>query len=390
MRLLIAPDKFKGSLTAAQAAEALAQGWREGWPASGGALEIEKLPIADGGEGTAEAICDALGGRWVTCTSHDPLGRPIVAKYVLAQAEGKRVAVMEMSEAGGLWRLTAAERDVRKASTYGVGEMLRHALVESVAERVLIGIGGSATNDGGVGLASALGFRFFREDGLMENPLPEMLRELTRIEPPVSPLPAVEIRVACDVANHLLGARGATAIYGPQKGLRDKEEEALLEAGLKRLAVVAAVSLGTDFRNATGAGAAGGLGFGLLTFCQARLQPGFDLVAEFLQLEAAVLRADVVLTGEGSLDAQSLEGKAPVGIAGLARRHGKPALAFAGRVAAEVLPALRHHFESVCELRAEVATPEESIARAAELLRQCARRSAASFSQSVGPGRLVG
>ncbi len=379
MRVLIAPDKFKGSLTAVQAAEALGEGWREGWPEAAGPLEIEMIPIADGGEGTAEAFCDALGGRWVTCAAHDPLGRPISARYVLAESEGKTVAVMEMSEAGGLWRLKADERDVRRASTYGVGEMLRHALLESAAERVLIGIGGSATNDGGVGLASALGFRFFREDGLMENPVPEMLRELTRIEPPATPLPAGEILVACDVANPLLGERGATAIYGPQKGLRDKEEAALLEAGLKRLAVVAAVSLGTDFRNVAGAGAAGGLGFGLLTFCQARLQPGFDLVAEFLHLEAAVVRADVVLTGEGSLDEQSLEGKAPVGVAGLARKHRKPVLAFAGCVSPGAAPALRHHFDSVSELRAEVATAEESIARAAELLRQCARRSAETF-----------
>lgn len=344
MRILIAPDKFKGSLSGAEAAHALAEGFRAGFGGDDlpGGLQTECLPVADGGEGTAEALRDALGGRWVERTVADPLGRPVAARYALVEpaAAGRggegTLAVVEMSLASGFGLVRGEERDLRRANTFGTGELIRHALAESGARRVLVGIGGSATNDGGVGMAAALGWRFLDAAGRELPPVPGELRRLARIKPPSPPfLPpaSATVTVASDVTNPLLGSRGATRVYGPQKGLRDDAERDQLEAGLGRLADVTAATVGRDHRHDPGAGAAGGLGFGLLAFCRATLRPGFGIVTELLGLDAAVARADLVVTGEGSLDAQTLEGKAPAGVAALARRHGKPCVAFAGRIA---------------------------------------------------------
>lgn len=375
MHILLAPDKFKGSLTGAEAAAAMEAGLRDSWLAhERGPLTFERLPMADGGEGTAESIHDALGGEWVPVTVRDPMGRPVKSRYALVEQEGAWVAVFEMSAASGLWMVRPEDRDLPRASTFGTGELLRHALREGGAERVLIGIGGSATNDGGVGLAAALGFRFLDDAGADLEPVPANLDRLARILPPEPPLPGnVPITVACDVRNPLLGERGATRIYGPQKGLRDEAEWTRLEAGLTRLADVCAQTFGHDPRDVPGAGAAGGLGFGLMAFCRATLRPGFDLVAELLRLEEAIGRADLVFTGEGSLDAQTLEGKAPVGVAALARKHGRPVVAIGGRVALEDASA----FDAVAALPAGPMTMAESTAQAAELLRSSVRRAAA-------------
>jgi glycerate 2-kinase len=385
MRVLIAPDKFKGSLSAAEASAALGAGWRDGWPAEE-PLEIESLPMADGGEGTAEAIHDALQGRWVVQTVHDPIGRPAEARYALVEHAGERLAVLEMSSASGFTLVSGADRDLLRASTFGTGELLAHALRESGVGRVIVGIGGSATNDGGIGLAAALGYRFLDAAGHELEPVPGNLEELACIQLAVA-LPAVSVTVACDVINPLLGPRGATRIYGPQKGLRGEEEAQRLEAGLTRLADLAAATFGCDYRETPGAGAAGGLGFGLLTFCRAELCPGFDLVAKVLDLEAAVGRADLVLTGEGSLDGQTLEGKTPVGVAAVARRLGKPVIVFGGRVEAKAKAALRAHFDDLIAL-ADVEpelTQEQRIAQEPELLRRHAGRLASRVA-----GKLLG
>jgi glycerate kinase len=374
MRVLIAPDKFKGSLSAAEASAALGAGWRDGWPAEE-PLEIESLPMADGGDGTAEAIHDALQGRWVVHTVHDPIGRPVEARYALVEHAGERLAVLEMSSASGFTLVNGADRDLLRANTFGTGELLAHALRESGVNRVIVGIGGSATNDGGIGLAAALGYRFLDAAGGELEPAPGNLEELASIRLSAA-LPAVPITVACDVINPLLGPRGATRIYGPQKGLRGEEDAQRLDAGLTRLADVAAATFGCDYRETPGAGAAGGLGFGLLTFCRAELCPGFDLVAKVLDLETAVGSADLVLTGEGSLDGQTLEGKAPVGVAAVARRLGKPVIAFGGRIEAKAREALRAHFDDLIAL-ADVEpelTQEQRIAQEPELLRRHAGR----------------
>ena len=344
--------------------------------------------MADGGEGTAEAIRDALAGRWVMLIVRDPIGRPIESHYALVERAGdKRMAVLEMSSASGFSLVRGDDRDLLRGNTFGTGQLLAHALREGGANRVVLGIGGSATNDGGIGLAAALGFRFFDSQHRELEPIPRRLPELAHIQSPTDALPQVPIDVACDVRNPLLGPRGATRVYGPQKGLRDEAEAAYLELGLAKLAEVAARIFGRDHRDTPGAGAAGGLGFGLMTFCGAQMHPGFDLVASLLGLEAAVSRADLVITGEGSLDAQTLEGKAPAGVATLCRRLGRPVIAFGGRVEEAARASLCSCFDelmALSELEPEL-TQEQRMTRGPELLRRHAARLAARVAAAGLP-----
>jgi glycerate kinase len=360
MRILIAPDKFKGSLDAGAVAENIAIGLRDVLPQA----VITTLPVADGGEGTASAISHACGGEEISCPAHDAVGREIEASYFwLADP---RTAVMEMSAAAGLWRIAVDERNLLRADTFGVGEMIKDALGRD-AKELLIGLGGSATNDGGFGAAQALGFRFLANEHEIETPAE--LVNLARITKPAQRIP-ITIVAAVDVRNPLLGPRGATRTFGPQKGGTAEQIETL-EAALIRLADVVASDLGCDFRDTPGAGAAGGLGFGLMTFCGATIKSGFDVVAELIGLKAAIAKADVVITGEGRLDEQTLEGKAPAGVARLARESGKRVFAIAG--SSSEAPALRDQFEAIVILARPPITPEESVARAAELLQERAR-----------------
>jgi glycerate kinase len=362
MRILIAPDKFKDSLGAREVAACIATGLRDVLPDA----TIEIVPVADGGEGTADVICESCSGEWITCIAHDALGRPIATRYVWLP--NRATAVIEMSEAAGGWRIGPAERDLRRANTYGVGEMLLDAAGRGAME-VIVGLGGSATNDGGFGLARALGFRFLNRSAVeLTGPVSDLL-DLEHISRPRD-LVLPRVVGAADVSNPLLGERGATRTFGPQKGATP-ENVALLEDALARLVDVVSRDLGCDFREAPGAGAAGGLGFGLMSFCGARLQPGFDLVAEMLGLEAAIQRADVVITGEGRLDGQTLEGKAPAGVARLARKMGKRVFAIVG--CAQDEGRLRELFDDVFPLAAPPITREEAIARAKELLQQRSR-----------------
>ncbi|HEY3661997.1 MAG TPA: glycerate kinase [Chthoniobacterales bacterium] len=340
MRILIAPDKFKGSLGAEEVGRRIAAGLKSGWPAA----ELEIVALADGGEGTTEAICRAAGGQWMECPAHDALGREIAARYAWLPQSG--LAVCEMSAAAGLAQLAPNERDPLRASTFGVGEILLAAGAHQPRE-IIIGLGGSATNDGGFGLARALGFRFFAHDGReLDGPVSE-LRDLLRIESP-NDLSLPPITAACDVNNPLLGPQGATRTFGPQKGATPDQLE-LLELSLVRLAQVVARTFHFDHRDTAGAGAAGGLGFGLLTFCTARIRSGFEVVAEATDLRARIERADLVITGEGKLDRQTLTGKGPAGVAQLARSLGKPVFAIVGQAAEDA--EVRQLFDRVTTLR---------------------------------------
>jgi glycerate kinase len=361
MRILVAPDKFKGSLGAGEVADNIAAGLRDVLPDA----TIEIVPVADGGEGTAAVICQACAGEWVECGAHDALGRAITARYVWLR--DRRMAVMEMSEAAGFWRIASHERDPFRANTYGVGEMLLDAARRETND-VVVGLGGSATNDGGFGMARALGFRFLNREGVeLNGPVSDLLG-LDRISRPRDFFLPGTIGVA-DVRNPLLGARGATQTFGLQKGASPDQLE-VLEGALARLADVVARDLGSDFRETAGAGAAGGLGFGLMSFCGATVRPGFDFVAETLDLGAAIQRADVVVTGEGNLDDQTLEGKAPAGVARLARKLGKRVFAIVGCATER---SAREVFDGVLVLAQPPITREESMARPAELLRERAR-----------------
>jgi glycerate 2-kinase len=375
MRILIAPDKFKGSLDAQQVAENIALGIRDVIPD----VQIEITPVADGGEGTAEVIRNARGGEWVTCTAHGPLGNPIDCHY--AWLGENAIAVIEMSDAAGLRALKNGVRDVLRANTFGVGEMLLDAEKKGARE-IIVGLGGSVTNDGGFGLARALAYRFFDEQDNEIEKTVELI-SLARIEAPVaagvspatsilkSPTtsasdraPQIKIVAACDVKNPLLGENGATRTFGPQKGAIPEQLE-MLERALTRLADIVTRDLGCDSRNNPGAGAAGGLGFGLMSFCGADLRPGFDVVADAVELEEKIKSVDVVITGEGKLDSQTLEGKAPAGVAQLARKFGKRVFAVVGR--AEADQQVREIFEGVYELGG-------SISQARELLRERAQQ----------------
>jgi glycerate kinase len=360
MRILIAPDKFKGSLDARAVADNIAIGLRDVLPEA----VITTLPVADGGEGTASTISQARGGEEISCPAHDALGREIEASYFwLADP---RTAVMEMSAAAGLWRIAPDERDLSRADTFGVGEMIKDAIGRG-AKEILLGLGGSATNDGGFGVAQALGFRFLANEHEIERP--GDLVHLAGIKKPAQPIP-ITVVAAVDVRNPLLGPRGATRTFGPQKGGTAEQIE-ILEAALTRLADVVASDLAFDFRDTPGAGAAGGLGFGLMSFCGATIKSGFDVVAELIGLKAAIANADVVITGEGRLDEQTLEGKAPAGVARLARESGKRVFAIAG--SSSEAPGLRDQFEAIVTLARPPITADESVARAAELLQERAR-----------------
>ena len=370
MRILVAPDKFKGALNARDVADNIGKGLLDVLPDA----DIEIVPMGDGGEGTAEAICDARGCSWLRCKAHDPLGRRIDARY--GWIEPEKLAAMEMSEAAGMRRLAESERDPIRATTFGVGEMILHATTRGPTE-IIIGLGGSATNDGGFGVARALGFRFLGAGDTEIKGVAE-LALLERIERPKGRKRPRQLRIiaAVDVKNPLLGENGATRVFGPQKGA-SKSDIDILERAVTRLADVVAKEFAFDYRDEPGAGAAGGLGFGLLSFCDAKIRPGFDVVADAVALEAKMKNADLVITGEGSLDRQTLEGKTPIGVARLARRLGKPVFAIVGRATED--RELREMFDGIYENARPGMSQEKNMKRAPELLQENARELARTF-----------
>ena len=365
MRILVAPDKFKGSIPALAAAEAIARGWQRARPAD----EIELAPIADGGEGFAETLCGALGGEWIHCEALDPLGRKVSARY--AWIATRKLAVIDMCEASGLWRLQPEECAPLTANTFGAGQLIRNAATRG-AQTILIGLGGSATTDGGIGMAAALGYETFAADGARLEPTPAHLASLAKIlKGDAIDLP--EIIAACDVQNPLLGPRGTARVFSPQKGADARTVEAL-EKAMQRLADVLASDLGCDFRDEPGAGAAGGFGFGLMSFCGAKMRSGFEVVAEILGLNDRIAASDLVITGEGRLDDQTLDGKGPAGVAALAHQHGKRVLAFAGSISPDA--ALEEIFDATCGIVDEAVSLETAMQRGAEFLERAAFRAA--------------
>ena len=345
MKVAIAIDSFKGSLSSVAAGNAAAEGVKRVFPDA----ECRVRPLADGGEGTVDALVAGLGGELRRVTVTGPAGKPVTAKYGLLP-DG--VAVMEMAEAAGITLVSGAEKNPLYTTTYGVGEMILDA-VKNGAKTFVIGIGGSATNDGGAGMLQALGFRLLDAEG---HDIPRGgagLAQLEKIKPPSAsslfPLPSsLSFRIACDVKNPLCGPNGASAVFGPQKGATP-EIVATLDAALANFSKVArafSVTSGScvasdskiandsiDSKDPSlfpGAGAAGGLGFAFKAFLGAELVPGVDLILNETHLEDCIRNVDVVITGEGRLDGQTVMGKAPIGVARLAKKHGKRVLAFSG------------------------------------------------------------
>lgn len=326
MKILIAPDSFKESLNALEVCRAIKSGFTQIFPDA----DYTLLPMADGGEGTSAVLSYALGGRWKEVRVHNPMMQPIIAKYLLLP---DATAVIEIAQACGLHLLTANHRNPLSTSSFGVGEMIADALEEGV-KRIIIGLGGSSTNDAGLGMLMALGIMFYDYDGdsLAQGGL--QLARLQQIdETKFNPKVLDTIfAVACDVTNPLCGPLGASAIFGPQKGA-NLEQVAMLDNALDNFATICSQHFDNkDSQNIAGAGAAGGLGFALMTFCNAKLQSGFDTVATAVNLAHHIASADLVITGEGKLDAQTSMGKVASGVSQLAKAHNKPVIAICGSV----------------------------------------------------------
>ena len=367
MRIVVAPNAFKGSLTALQAAEAI----RDGILAVLTDAEIVLVPIADGGDGTVDALVAATGGERRALPVRGPLGEPVEADYGLL--EQGQTAVIEMAKASGLSLLPPSRRNPAVTTTYGVGELLQHAY-DAGARRFIVGIGGSATNDGGAGMAQALGYHLLDDQGHELPPGGLALQRLARIEPGGvhADWKQAGVDVACDVTNPLTGPSGASAVYGPQKGATP-ELVAELDRALKRLAEVVRRDLGIDVEHVPGAGAAGGLGAGLVAFTGARLAPGAEMVMDALKLDERLNGASLVITGEGRLDSQTARfGKGPAAVARHARNAGIPVIGIGGSLADE--RELAQLFDGVESTITEPVTLDEALSAAHDHLRRATSR----------------
>ncbi len=339
MNVLVAIDSFKGSISTFEAGDAVSHGIKRVFPEA----EVTIAPLADGGEGTTEAVIRATHGRKKTVAVHDPLGRVIFAEYGILQ---NKTAVIEMAQAAGITLIGDTQKDPLHTTTYGVGEMIADALKEGCRE-FLIGIGGSATNDGGIGMLEALGVRFTDKRG---NRVPRGaagLRELANIntENMLPALRTAHFSVACDVENPLCGEKGCSAVFGPQKGATP-ETIPLMDGWLSHYAALTQACNPTADPDAPGCGAAGGLGFAFLSYLNAELRSGIALVIEATGLEQQIQKADIVITGEGRLDGQTCMGKAPVGIAALSKKYGKPVIAVSGSVTADAVLTHAHGIDA--------------------------------------------
>lgn len=370
MKILIAPDSFKDSLSSVHAAEAIARGFRRAIPEA----ELCLLPLADGGEGTVATLVSALQGEMAETGVHDPLMRPVTAFFGLVN--GGATAVIEMAAASGLEWLKPEERDPWTTTTYGTGELMLAAMDRGCSE-ILLGIGGSATVDGGTGMAMALGARFLDSQN---NPLPPgggALKDLHRIElSGMDPrLKNTRVQVACDVENPLTGERGAAQVFGPQKGA-GPEMVGQLDDNLRHLASRIREFLGIEVNDLPGAGAAGGLGAGLVAFAGAQLVPGFTLISGITRLEDHIAKADLVITGEGKLDASTGMGKTPWGVARLCLKHGKPLVAFAGKLGEGAEKLIGKGFRDVVAITPGNMPLPEALANADQLLEEAAFKAA--------------
>ncbi|MDU1059986.1 MAG: glycerate kinase [Leclercia adecarboxylata] len=371
MKIVIAPDSYKESLSALAVATAIEQGFCEIFPTA----EYVKLPVADGGEGTVEAMVAATQGDIIQVRVTGPLGGHVDGFYGRS-GDGKS-AFIEMAAASGLELVPPAQRNPLKTTSWGTGELIRHALDAGV-KHIIIGIGGSATNDGGAGMVQALGANLLDEQGNAIGAGGGELEKLARID--ISGLDkrlaACRIEVACDVTNPLTGNNGASAVFGPQKGATP-EMITRLDGALTQYARIIARDLDVDVLGLAGGGAAGGMGAALYAFCGAQLRQGIEIVTDALNLDSQVADADLVITGEGRIDSQTIHGKVPVGVAKIAKRHNKPVIGLAGSLTADVGVVHDHGIDAVFSVIYTICTLEEALEDAAENVRMAARNIAA-------------
>jgi glycerate kinase len=373
MKIVIAPDSFKETLSALEVATVIEAGFREVFPDA----EYVKIPVADGGEGTVQAMIDATAGRRVELTVTGPLGEPVAAFYGLGG--GAPLAVIEMAAASGLELVPPERRNPMITTSYGTGELIRAAL-DSGARKFVLGVGGSATNDGGAGMVQALGVRLLDGQGAELGAGGAELARLERID-----MAGLDPRIrdcvfdiACDVSNPLVGPQGASAVFGPQKGA-SPEMVAQLDANLRHYADIIQRDLGRDVAAIPGGGAGGGVGAAMLIFLGGRLRPGVDIVTEAVGLAQAVSDADLVVTGEGRIDAQTVKGKTPIGVARVAKAAGKPVLAIGGCLSPDAGAVLGHGIDAIFSSVARSCTVAEALANAQENLQTIAHNAAAAL-----------
>ena len=378
MKIVIAPDSFKESLTAMAVATAIEQGFKEIFPDA----EYIKVPMADGGEGTIESMIDATGGKYIPVTVTGPLGEPVEAFW--AMLGDSKSAVIEMAAASGLHHVVPELRNPLNTTSYGTGELVRSALEHGV-KNIVLGIGGSATNDGGMGMMRALGAKFFDASDNELSGKGSDLAHLVKID--LNQLDArlqdVTITAACDVNNPLCGTNGASAIFGPQKGATPDMIQ-VLDKGLRCYGELVEQSTGQAVIDVAGAGAAGGMGAALLGLLNATLRPGVDIVIETLKLAEHVCHADLVITGEGRLDSQTITGKTPIGVAKIAKRFNKPVIALAGGLRDDHNVIHDHGIDAAFSIISQIVTLPEALNSAEENLKITARNIAAVWKMATG------
>lgn len=380
MRILIAPDSFKGSLGAVAVADAIEQGLRK----VALTADIKKIPMADGGEGTVEAIITAAGGDIHDQNVIGPLGEEVKAFFGVL--DDGTTAVIEMAAASGLPLVPEDKRNPMNTTTYGTGQLIKAAM-DKGCNHIIIGIGGSATNDGGVGMAQALGVKFYDAQGrIIDGFGGKVLEHIAHID--ISDMDKrvkdIDITVACDVTNPLCGSNGAAAVYGPQKGATPEMVEEL-DRGLANLAMVIKKDLGIDIKDMPGAGAAGGLGAGLVAFLGASLKPGMDIMIDVTHMDELVSQCDLVITGEGRTDEQTVFGKVPVGVAGVAKRHGKPVVCLSGSLGDAAEKVYEHGVDALFSIIDRPMTLADAMSHTSELL----ERSAISISRLFLAARSI-
>ena len=355
MKVVVAIDSFKGSLSSIEAGQAVKAGVLAAHPDANVIIK----PLADGGEGTTDAFIEGLGGQRIDLTATGPMGSPVSCYY--GYLEKDKTAIIEMASASGITLVPAHQKNPLTASTHGVGEMILHAL-EKGCRHFIIGIGGSATNDAGIGMLKALGYSFLDEQGLDVGEGAQALGKVASIDSknrhPL--LDDCQFRIACDVTNPLCGENGATYIYGPQKGVTEAQKESL-DQDMAHFADVTETTLNCAYKNYPGAGAAGGLGFAFLSYLHASLSPGVELILDAINLSDALNDADIVVTGEGQLDRQTAMGKAPVGVAKLAKAHGAKVLAFSGSVTKEAVACNQAGIDAFFPILRRIVTLEEAM-----------------------------
>lgn len=355
MNIMILIDSFKGSMTSMEAGNAAKAGILKVQPDA----NVKVCPLADGGEGTTDALIEGLGGERVELSVTGPMGTPVNAYYgILAD---KTTAVMEMAQAAGITLVEADKKNPGAATTYGVGEMIRDA-IDRGCRKFIIGIGGSATNDGGIGMLKALGIKFLTEEGEDAGEGADALGRIhfVSLEHSIPELKKCKFQIACDVNNPLCGKTGATYIYGKQKGIKEEDMERV-DADMLHYAKVTAERIEKDYSCEAGAGAAGGMGFAFISYLEARLVPGIELILDVIHFCENVKDADIVITGEGRLDFQTAMGKAPVGVAKEAKKYGCKVLAFAGSVTKEAIACNENGIDAFFPIVRGVCTLEEAM-----------------------------